>query len=47
MRLNELHEAIPDISQKMLIVNLPPLISNLVNWAIENFDDVISDRRSA
>ncbi|MFB0973232.1 MAG: winged helix-turn-helix transcriptional regulator [Bacteroidales bacterium] len=47
MRLNELHEAIPDISQKMLTMTLPPLISNLINWAIENFDDVISDRRSA
>ena len=76
MRFNDIHRAIPDVSQKMLTVTLKsmeadgfisrtvipevpvkveysltpraesvlPLLDRLLEWAIANFNDVLSDR---
>ncbi len=76
MRFNDLHRAIPDVSQKMLTVTLKsmeadglvsrkvipavpvkveytltdraisvlPILDQLLAWAIEHFDDILTDR---
>ena len=77
MRFNDLHRAIPDVSQKMLTVTLKsmeadglvsrrgipavpvkveytltertdsvlPLLDDLLSWAMEHFNDILTDRQ--